>query len=262
MSNEFSEYQQETARIQVQDIDPVPVHIASSEATPVRDVQPEFATCFTFSVDTLINMGQPLRLLSRRYRRDCAKIIIGSLGPIGTVQTAQGTQTAPAANTQICVVPANSYPPGEYLIQWTVGLAGTPAAAENDNFQLRQGANTIATSVNPGAVGEFPQQTYGPVFLPGTQGVSVRSGGTIGTAGAIYEASITLTPVLPSTGFAPLVLNSKQEHLMQPNPVGALIVAAPIIFDWENQQPLYAVLAPGANGPIQIAVIDQAYEET
>ena len=261
MSDEYTEYQQERGQLQIQDIDPVPVHIASSHASPVRDVQPEFATCFTFSVDTLTNMGQPIRLLSRRYRRDCAKIIIPTVGPAGVSVSGQNNATAPAANTQIGNVPAASIAPGEYNIQWTVSLSGTPGANEVDNFQLRLGAVTIATSSNPGAVGEFIQPTFGPLFLNGTLAVAVRSGANAGTAGAVYAIEITLTPVIPSAGFATVVLNSKQEHLMQPNPVGAQILA-PIVFDWENQQPLYAVLTPASNGPVLITVIDQAYEET
>jgi hypothetical protein len=261
MTNEYTEYQQERGHVQIQDIDPVPVHITSSGATPVRDVQPEFATCFTFSVDTLTNMGQPIRLLSRRYRRDCAKIIIGSTGPIGAGVSAQGQQTAPAANTQICLIAASSVKPGLYNIEWTVSLAGTPGVNENDNFQLRLGASTLETSSNPGAVGEFPQETFGPVALDGTQGVAIRSGAAVGTAGAIYLATVTIVPVIPNNGSATVVLNSKQEHLMQPTPVGAQILA-PIVFDWENQQPLYAVLTPASSGPVLVAVIDQAYEET
>jgi hypothetical protein len=49
---------------------------------------------------------------------------------------------------------------------------------------------------------------------------------------------------------------------MQPvSPAGAVIAAAPITIEWENQNPLYAVVAPGGSGPVQVAVIDQAYEE-
>lgn len=258
---EYDEYQQETGEVQIQDIDPVPVHIASTAATPTRDVQPEFATCFTFTVDTLANMGAPLRLLSRRYRRDCAKIIIGSTGPIGVGVSAQNSQNAPAANTQIALIAASSIAPGLYNIEWTVSLAGTVGAPENDNFQLRLGATTLETSSNPGVVGEFPQETFGPVALNGTQGISVRSGNAVATVGSVYLATITITPVVPNNGSATVVLNSKQEHLMQPNPVGAQILA-PIVFDWENQQPLYAVLTPGSSGPVLIAIIDQAYEET
>lgn len=246
---------------QDQSPEPVTVHIASSNAKPVRPASAEYGNCMTWAIDTLLNMGKPVQILPRRYRRTKARILLSSLGPIGAVSSLQGTVTAPAANTTILTIGVANILPGEYVITWTVSLAGTPAAPENDNFQLRIGAVTVATSSNPGAVGEFPQPNYGPVFLTGALAVSVRTGAGVGTAGAIYEVSLSLIPVVPSTGFATLVLNSKQEPLMQSLPAG-MQIAAPISFDWENQQPCYAVLLPGSSGPVQVAVLDQAYEET
>lgn len=258
---EYADISQETSVEQAQWPVPIPVHIASSDAAPVRPVAPEYGTCMTWSVDTLANMGKPLQILTRRYRRYKARVFVQSLAPVGTAQTAQGQATAPAANTQLCIIAAASIVPGEYNISWNVALGGTPAAAETNNFQLRQGANTLATSDNPGAVGFFPQAPFGPVFLNGTQGIAIRTGGTIGTAGAIYSAAVTITPVIPGTGTAILVVAQRQELLMQPTPVGSTIMA-PIVFDWESQKPCYAVLTSASFGPIQVSTIDQAYEET
>jgi hypothetical protein len=246
---------------QVQDIEAIPVHIASSDATPTRPVSPEYGTTITWSVDTLTNMGQPIRILTERYRRTKAKIYILSLGPTGLPFSGQGTQTAPAANTQIGLIAGANVVSGLYNIQWTVSLAGTPGANETDNFQLRQGATTLATSSNPGAVGEFPQPTYGPVFLTAGIGISVRSGGNVGTAGAVYAIEVTIVPVIPSVGVASVILNSHQEQLMIPIPSG-LVIQAPTVIEWENRRPCYAVLSPGSSGPVQVGVLDQSYEET
>ena len=255
-----TEYQEPAGVMQIQDIEAIPVHIESSNATPVRPASPEFGTCMTWNVDTLTNMGQPVRILTQRYRRTKGRIIIPSLGPIGTPLASSGVQNAPAANTQIGNISAASIIPAEYMIYWTVSLSGTPGANEVDNFQLRIGAATFATSSNPGAIGEFPQAPFGPVFLS-TSSVAVRSGSAVATAGSVYTIALSIVPVIPSTGFATVVLNSKQEPLMQPTPVG-MMIAAPTAFDWENRQPCYAVLTPGSNGPVQISVLDQSYEET
>jgi len=260
--SEYTDYNAPLGEEQHQEIPPIPVHIASYGSTPIRPVSPEFGTCVTWSVDTLANMGQPLRLLTRRYRRTKAKIIISNLGPFGAAAGAQGTQAAPAANTQICVIAASTVVPGWYMIKWNVNLSGTTGAPEEDNFQLRLGASTLDTSSNPGAAGSFPQSDYGPVYI-NNQGVAIRSGTNVATAASVYGADVQIVPVNAPPGGGNIILNSHQEQLMQPTaPAGAIIATAPITIEWENQNPLYAVVAPGGNGPVQVAVVDQAYEET
>lgn len=120
--------------------------------------------------------------------------VAGLVGPAGTPISAQGTQTAPGANTQIAIIAAASITPGTYTISWTCSLSGTPGAGEVDNFQLRLGSTTLENSSNPGAVGEYPQAAFGPVYLSGANAVAVRNSGA-GTAGAVYAVNITITPV-------------------------------------------------------------------
>lgn len=133
-------YDEPTQVEQIQDIEPIPVHIASTGIGQTRQVQPEFGTCMTWNIDTFAVMGRPRRLLTRRYRRDKAVILI---------------------------------------------------------------------------------------------------------------------PALTATI---IVLNSKEEPLMQTVPVGFTIAAGPYELDWENQEPCYAVLLSGT--PVNVSVLDQAYEET
>lgn len=116
-----------------------------------------------------------------------------SFSPLNTPSSeVDGSVTSPAANAVIVTSPLLAA--GTYIVSWSVGLEGTPAAGtDNDNFQLRANAATQATSLNLGAVGEYPQQQ---------QTLNLTSSGTIviravaaGTAGAIYRAQLVITPV-------------------------------------------------------------------
>lgn len=107
-----------------------------------------------------------------------------------------GTQAGilnPPANSGLLVVPVQ---PGPVTINWTVTLAGTVGASDVNNFVLfLPGAglpgNVLATSVNPGVAGSYPQAPVtvtvpagaGPLFF------SVR--GTTPTAGAVYGGTVT-----------------------------------------------------------------------
>lgn len=152
----------------------------------------------------------------------------GLVGGVGAPAFAQGQQAAPAANTTIATVAAAAITPGVYSIGWSVGLSGTLAAAEIDNFRLRLGSTTLATSSNPDVAGQFPQLSYGPILLTGANSVNIINPG-IATAGSIYDASISLTP---SPG--------DQVQLYR-GP--ALAVAA------QPQNRIHTFTAPGSGGP-------------
>lgn len=248
---------------QAQGSEVVMVHIASSDAKPGRRAAAEYGDCMNWSVDTFANMGKPLALLQRRYRRTKARIYVPNLGgPIlaSAEQSLefQGQAAAPAANGNVVNVAAGIIPPGTYQVAWTVELDGTPGAGDIDNFKLTVNGSTVLVSTNDGAVGRYIQ----PTVI-----VTVQSGGgaaikavAIATAGSIYSAQMVFTPVLAPT--AAIVFNSRQEPLMQAIPVGYYVTEAPYELQWENQKPCYAVLQPGGVGPISISVLDQAYEET
>jgi hypothetical protein len=252
-------YGEEYRHEQSQTLDPIPVHIASSTAKPIRPVSPEYAACNTWSIDTLTNMGKPTQLLARRYRRDKAFISIASLGPVGAANSAQGNVTSPGAAATIASIPAASIIPGTYTIQWVVGFAaGTPAAADVNNFRLA-GASGFATSSNELALAEYPQPNFGPIFLNGLNAVTIKSVGA-GTVGVQYTAALTLIPQPATTG-AQLVLNHYIDPLTNPTPQGFTVLVAPYVFEWRSQQACYAVLNPVGNGPVTVSVVDYAYEE-
>jgi hypothetical protein len=117
-----------------------------------------------------------------------------SSAPAGTSLEASGTQTAPAAGTTITSV---IVPAGTWTVTWSVGLRGTPGAGEVNNFQLTAGTIT-ETSQNQGTVGEQGQLTV-TVTLNALSTLLIKNIG-IGTAGAIYDAELVVTPVIqPAT---------------------------------------------------------------
>lgn len=161
-------------------------------------------------------------------------IITGPSTGNTTSLQAEGQQTAPATNTPIATIGAG-LPGVTYLVSWKVDLDGTPGAGDVNNFQLRLGSTTVATSANDGAVGSYPQTPVIVTIPAGGANVVVRSDGTIGTAGAIYTAQVTITPVaytvslqlgdrywpnlsLPATGvleISPKYLLLEPQHIRQ-----------------------------------------------
>lgn len=241
----------------------IPVHIASSNAKPVRSAAPEYGDTMTWSVDTFVNMGRPLMILPRRYRRSKAKIYVASLGgPIlagsELSQEFEGTVTSPGANANVVNVGAGAIPVGTYQVQWVVELDGTVSATDVDNFKLIINGLTVLNSVNDGAIGRYPQPNV-TVTITGSGAQSVKAVAA-GTVGAQYSAQLVFTPVLAPT--SALIINSRLEPLMQAVPQGFTIAESPYQLEWENQKPCYAVLVPGGTGPINVSVLDQAYEET
>lgn len=248
---------------QTQEPEAIPVHIASSNAKPTREAAPEYGDTMTWAVDTFANMGKPLMILPRRYRRKKAKIYVPSVTPLAVPINNEGSVTSPAANAAVVTIAVATLIPGTYLVNWSVDLDGTVSATDLNNFTLKgPGVGSGLTAENDAAVGHYPQnQVEITVPTGNATAMSIRSIGA-GTVGAIYSAQIDLIPVNGPSAGAVLVVNSRQEPLMQQIPVGFQIPVAPYQLEWENQKPCYAVLSPAGGGPINVSVLDQAFEET
>lgn len=98
-----------------------------------------------------------------------------------------GTANAPAANTQMVLVPLT---PGTYAILWSVTVSGTLSASDVNNFDLYNGTTFVTGSINPAVAGTYIQA---PVLLTigaGTPSVKILSGGAA-TAGSVYTATFT-----------------------------------------------------------------------
>jgi len=115
-------------------------------------------------------------------------------GPATT--TSASTSAAPGAGT---TVTSQTLAPGNFLLSWTAVLQTAAAAGDANNFGLYNGAALLATSVNVGAVGTYPQAAASAYI--GTAGtvVAVKNIGA-GTAGSVYSASLTVTPLQSGDG--------------------------------------------------------------
>lgn len=103
----------------------------------------------------------------------------------------QGAVVAPGVGALI--VNIAGLPAGDYSVQWTVGLAGAAAAADQDNFNLRNGPTNILASNNPGAAGDYPQPTVVLTLAAGNS-ISIHAIGA-GTAGVTYTGQLIVTPL-------------------------------------------------------------------
>lgn len=77
-------------------------------------------------------------------------------------------------------------------IAWNVSISGTPAAADANNFGLYVGGTLVAESINPGAVGNYPQVDVTDA-IGFFEDIQVRAIGAA-TAGTVYAAEISVTP--------------------------------------------------------------------
>src|ERR1700677_3592687 len=64
------------------------------------------------------------------------------------------TSAAPGAGTVIATQTAG---PGTFLLSWTVQLETAAAAGDAANSGLYNGSTLLATSVNAGVIGSYPQ---------------------------------------------------------------------------------------------------------
>lgn len=118
----------------------------------------------------------------------------GLTGGSGQSVSLEGSATSPGANTSIVTL-TGTLPVGLVQVQWSVGLDGTLAATDGDNFQLRYNANTIAQSVNDPTAGKYQQNTVTLFISNPPQTALVIRNSAAGTAGSIYSAQYTITSV-------------------------------------------------------------------
>lgn len=146
-------------------------------------------------------------------------------GVSGPSVSLENSVTTPGANTSIVSL-QNTLPLGLVSIQWAVELDGTLAAVDGDNFQLRFNNATIATSANDPVAGRYPQNTI-QLFIPNPPPTAlVIRNSAAGTAGAIYTAQITVTPI----GGGDTVQFFKNATSGNQNYVTQVTAGAPMVF--------------------------------
>lgn len=107
-----------------------------------------------------------------------------------TAVNAEGNAAAPGAGAAVATTPA--VVAGTYSVAWTVGVESSAAAADTNNFALFVGGVQVATSVNPGAIGEYAQPAIQVAMATGAT-VQVKAIGAA-SAGSTYSASISVIP--------------------------------------------------------------------
>lgn len=107
------------------------------------------------------------------------------------VTTAGTTSAAPGAGTTVTTQTAGL---GTFLLSWTVQLQTAAAGGDVNNFGLYNGAVLLATSVNAGVIGTYPQAALPSYLEIAASVVAVKNIGA-GSTGSVYTASLTLTPL-------------------------------------------------------------------
>lgn len=123
--------------------------------------------------------------------------VAGLVAGGGTPMAKQGSVTSPGSLVSVAQITAANLIPGTYTVQWAVDLDGTVSATDVNNFQLSSALvpGTPLASENNGAAGHY-QQLPVQITIPvgNAANLTIRSNAA-GTAGAIYSAEMTLTPV-------------------------------------------------------------------
>jgi hypothetical protein len=104
---------------------------------------------------------------------------------------ASGNATSPGANGIIATL--SGFAAGTYFVNWTVGLEGTLGVGDANNMYIALTGASQLPSINPGVVGEYPQQQLELTMLA-TDNLSVKATAAA-TVGANYSADITIIPV-------------------------------------------------------------------
>jgi hypothetical protein len=107
------------------------------------------------------------------------------------VTTSAATSATPGALT---VVTTQTIGPGTFLLSWTPQLETAAAAGDVNNFGLYNGTTLLATSVNAGTVGSYPQAAVN-TYLEASSVIAVKNIAA-GSTGSVYQASLTVTPLL------------------------------------------------------------------
>jgi hypothetical protein len=113
-------------------------------------------------------------------------------GP-ATVTPGTATSATPSGLTPIA---SQTLATGTFLLSWTAALQTTAAAGDANNFGLyggTAGTTLLATSVNAGTVGTYPQAAL-TIYTGGAAIIGVKNIAA-GSTGSVYNGSLTVTPL-------------------------------------------------------------------
>lgn len=147
----------------------------------------------------------------------------GLVAQPGASVQASGTVTSPGAAATIANIA--SLPAGTWVLNWNVGLAGTLAAIDGDNFKLIVAGSSVENpSNNPPAAGLYPQEPVQIVVPAGGAAVSVRTVAA-GTVASVYSAELNAIPAASDSvtlyrgpGLAIAAQPQNRKHTFTPGP--------------------------------------------
>ena len=119
-----------------------------------------------------------------------------SYGASGPATVTPGTATA-ATPAPLQSIASQTLGIGDFLLSWTATLQTAAAAGDVNNFGLYgggAGTTLLATSVNAGAVGSYPQAAVS-YYTGVTPTVINVKNIAAGTTGSVYNGSLTVTPL-------------------------------------------------------------------
>lgn len=251
------------------DVDAIPVRIIKEpeESTQLASSLGQTTNILVPLSGTLFNgIGNGVQILQRRPTRYKAVITVQSIpnaasAPVGTTVTASGVVTNPGAAGLIASISAASLlavaPAGSvWNINWIASLQGTVAAGDANNMEVVMPLGTVReVGIFPGVVGNYPQ---GQIQLTPAAGQNITVTAVAAASGvsAIYAATITATLVSVAGGGS-VIFASRLDNLSNVNnPIGFQVTTVPYTFQWENQEPLYAIALGGGNA--LVSFIDQS----
>lgn len=117
-------------------------------------------------------------------------------GAIGQGLTVDQSAAAPGAGATIASISLGN---GAYQVEWTLEITGTPGAGDVDNVQVTVAATVVATSVNLGAVGDYPQEEFTAQVVFGPLTLAWKAIGAA-TAGSTYKIEANITPLANAGG--------------------------------------------------------------
>lgn len=157
----------------------------------------------------------------------------------GPATTTSGTTIAtPGATT---LITSQGLATGDFLLSWTCVLQTAAASGDANNFGLYTGSTLLATSVNAGTVGTYPQAAF--VAYLGVAATLAVKNIAAGSTGSVYNASLTVTPLLSGDSkgtYAWAGPGSPAQWSPGPFPV-KFLQGTPLWLD--SAGPLYALLA-------------------
>lgn len=104
--------------------------------------------------------------------------------------TVRQPAAAPAANATIASI---ALPNGVFTVEWSLEIQGASGAADVDNVALFIGATQIATSVNLGVVGNYPQANAQASVAGGPLTLAAKAVGNA-AVGSTYVINMTIIP--------------------------------------------------------------------